>query len=316
LKRQLAFALILGEVLAGVANSFAADPLTAFVEKMRGNVIEAAADGGVPLRTGKSVQAGRKVTVGRFSLAIYNIEQRFLLKQDPRTSLEFNGISHPKGPNGAPEWDVSVNLDNGDLYTALRPTGEKENYEVTTSRIYAITHGAIFKVSHAYSTSTVSVKEGSVDVYYCYRSKHKLVRAGETFTVTDCEGLLRWQSDEEGRQLILFGALLSSGFGPLDGIPDDSQFAEGDDSGAQDSETVQPPEEAGYPQFAQGYGTGPGQGGGALDNGYIDPEGSDPVGAANYFDPAVAPNLVLNRNKEVKQVYVPVVPANLPPISP
>ena len=47
---------------------------------------------------------------------------------------------------------------------------------------------------------------------YCYLSKRALVHAGEVFAVTDCEGILRWQTDEESRDMTLFAALTNAGF--------------------------------------------------------------------------------------------------------
>ena len=226
---------------------FAAEPLTAYLEKARGSVTEAAGAGGGPgilLKTDSTVPVGRKVTVGRFSLAIYTIAHRFLIKQDPRTSLEFSSIAHTKGANGVQDWSVNVNLDNGDLYTALRDIGGTKDYEVTTSRIEAVSHDAVFRVSHAYSTSIVYVKEGTVEVFYCYHSKSKLVHAGEAFIVTDCEGILRWQTDEEGREMTLFAALMDAGFGKLDNLDALAPIGEGPagstGSGALDGGNIDP----------------------------------------------------------------------------
>ena len=217
-KRRLLFALIFSAWLAGGPHCFAGKPLTALLENVRGSVTEVAGVGGghdVRLKAGKTVPAGRKVTAGQVSVAIYTISGRFMLKQDPRTSLKFSSIAHTTGTNGAPAWNVSVDLDNGDLYTALRSTGETMDYGVTTSRIEAITHDATFKVSHADSTSTVYDKKGTVKVFYCSHSKTAVVHAGEVLIVTDCEGTLRWQTEEEGREMTLFAALQNSGFGKL-----------------------------------------------------------------------------------------------------
>ena len=53
----------------------------------------------------------------------------------------------------------------------------------------------------------VFVKEGTVEVLYCNYTKRVMVHAGEVFVVTDCEGMLRWQTDEEARGMSLFAAL-------------------------------------------------------------------------------------------------------------
>jgi len=280
MNRQLAIALVFVTIcwFAAAGRLCAAEPLTAYLEKARGSVTEAAGAVGAPgiaLKTDSTVPVGRKVTVGRFSLAIYTVAHRFLLKQDPRTSLEFTSITHTKGADGVQDWNVNVNLDNGDLYTALRAIGGTKNYDVTTSRIEAVTQDAVFRVSHAYSTSIVYVKEGTVEVFYCYHSKSKLVHAGEAFIVTDCEGILRWQTDEEGRELTLFAALLDAGFGKMDNLDELAPIGDGKEA---------------LPPVGEGPEGSPGSG--ALDGGNIDPAGLSVLSAAL------------------------TVPANLPPISP
>lgn len=215
MNRKLAFTVALLAWL--VASSlFAAEPVMALLEKARGNVTEFAPGGGLalPLKTGDSVPAGRGVSVGRLSVAVYRIGQQFMLKQDPHTSLQFTGMTHVKGTEDDPDWQVGIRLQSGDLYSALQHfNGETSDYRITTSRIEAIAHSAVFKVSHAFSTSMVFVKQGVVEVLYCNYTKRVMVHAGEVFVVTDCDGVLRWQTDEESRGLTLFAALTDAGFG-------------------------------------------------------------------------------------------------------
>ena len=215
MNRKLAFALALLAWLVA-RPVLAADPVTAFVEKVRGSVMSSGSGFSLmtPVKTGDSMTVGKTVSVGRLSLAVYRIGQQFMVKQDPHTSMQFNGMTHVKATEDDPDWTVSLRLQNGDVYSALQHlNNETADYRITTSRIEAIAHAAVFKVSHSFSTSMVMVKDGTVEVLYCNYTKRVMVHAGEMFIVTDCEGLLRWQTDEEARGLALFAALTDSGFG-------------------------------------------------------------------------------------------------------
>lgn len=247
MNRKLAFAFAL---LAWLVASplFAGEPVTAFLEKVRGSVVDSSPGVGAstPLKTGDSVPAGDTVSVGRLSVAVYKIGTQFMLKQDPRSSMKFVSMGHVKGTEDDPDWTVDLLLQNGDLYSALEPAnGETADYRITTSRVEAIAHNAVFKVSHAYSTSMIFVKEGMVEVLYCNDgrgdgkdvvqregdgkdvvaeepgrnySKRVMVHAGEAFIVTDCDGVLRWQTDLEMRSMLLFAALTGAGFGDGGGV--------------------------------------------------------------------------------------------------
>lgn len=221
MNRKLAFALAL---VAGLLARpvLAVQPVNAFVEKTRGTVVQSGSGLGpvTPLKTGDWVSVGKSVSVGRLSVAVYKIGQQFMLKQDPRTSMQFTGMTHVKGTEDDPDWTINIRLQNGDLYSALEHfQNETSDYRITTSRIEAIAHSAIFKVSHAFSTSMVFVKEGAVEVLYCNYTKRVMVHAGEVFVVTDCEGVMRWQTDEEARGMNLFAALTDAGFGNEVGGP-------------------------------------------------------------------------------------------------
>ena len=221
MNRKFAYAFALAAWLLA-SPLFAAQPILAFLEKTRGSVMESGSGAGpmIPLKTGDSVPVGKTVSVGRLSVAVYRIGRQFMLKQDPRTSLQFNGMNHVKGTEDDPDWTVNIRLQNGDLYSALQHfNDETSDYRITTSRIEAIAHSAIFKVSHAFSTSMVFVKEGAVEVLYCNYTKRVMVHAGEVFIVTDCEGVMRWQTDEEARNMNLFAALTDAGFGNYVGGP-------------------------------------------------------------------------------------------------
>jgi hypothetical protein len=212
--RPLALALILWS-MAGLAGVSAAEPLAAVLEKVRGKVTESGSGTAITtLNTGDFVYPGRAVTVSRLSVAMYKIGQQFVLKQAPHSTMSFSGISRPpRAPNGYPICEVQINLTTGDLYSALKPPRQTQlDYRITTSRIEAIAHNAVFRVTHSFSTSIVYVMSGEVEVLYCYLNKRTIVHPGEAFTVTDCDGYVRWQTEEESRDMTLFAALTDAGF--------------------------------------------------------------------------------------------------------
>jgi len=197
---------------AGLGAPEPSEPYVAALEKVRGNVTEQG--GAISLRTGDVVSPGHAVTVGRLSVAVYKIGEEYMLKEAPRTTMTFNGVSRTQGQGPRyPLCAVDVQLQTGDLYSAMKePKEGSMDYRITTSRMQANAHLAVFRVSHAFSTSIVYVKDGEVEVLYCYLSKRVVVHAGEVFVVKDCEGILRWQTDEESRDMTLFAALTNAGF--------------------------------------------------------------------------------------------------------
>lgn len=249
-KVALLFALIAS---LAMGQPLLAEGVTASLIKVRGSVTRPGESGGtVRLKTGSSVPVNQTVTVGKAGVAVFKIGGMCILKQEPRTSLAFNRLDGVGTTNRHQE-DVGVMLQKGEMYSAIRnPGGDFVDYHVTTSRVDAVTRGAIFKITHASSTSSVFVKEGIVEVRYCYGSKKVFTRdgdgrnaqflasgygkrvfvhAGEAFIVTDCEGVLRWQTDEELRDMSLFAAVTGSAFDPGVGLGDPIQLAGGIGSG-------------------------------------------------------------------------------------
>lgn len=219
MNRIFAFSIVaLASLAWGISAS--ADTLSATLIKVRGIVTESTEGGGsTRLLTGAIVPVDHRVTVGRLGVAMYKLGDACVIKQEPQATLSFTRLSRTSTPEGH-EAGVDLLLQKGEMYSDAMPAGhDRLNYTITTSKIEAFTRGAVFKVSHSYSTSIVSVREGIVEVRYCRGSKKCLVHAGEVFVVTDCEGVQRWFTDDELRQMTLFAALTGSAFGAELGLP-------------------------------------------------------------------------------------------------
>ena len=199
--------------LTSLASPPSVQSVTAPIVKVRGTVTQETEGGGsIRLYTGSIVPLQRKVSVARFGVAVYKLAGSCVIKQNPQAALTFTRLARSDYPQGH-SYGVDVSLQKGDIYNAVRQHGfDADDFHVMTTRMEAITHGAVFKVSHANSTSVIAVREGIVEVRWCKGSKHAYVHSGEVMVITDCEGVLRWLNDDELREMSLFAAIIDSAF--------------------------------------------------------------------------------------------------------